>query len=105
MEVITDVLRISDDESVTCSNFVFCYKMFNSEFKIITSLKSPKFSLEDNFADKLDIICIPVSETKYCCKILNPKTGLFNFKIISEKKHFCKLFEIKNCSDSLEEYK
>jgi hypothetical protein len=54
-----------------------------SEFKLYGSLNAPKFQLEDNQGNKVEIIAIQVAQEKYSFKILEPKAGLFMLNIFN----------------------
>jgi hypothetical protein len=80
-------------ENETC--FVAQESKSKSEFKLYGSLKDPKFILEDNFGEKVDIISIQVAENKYSFKIMDAKTGNYFLKITIGKNIVTRLLEIK----------
>ncbi len=66
-----------------------------SEFKLYASLNDPKFLMEDDLGNKIDIIGIRVAENKYSFKITNPKTGNYFLKIAQSNITITKSIEIK----------
>jgi hypothetical protein len=55
-----------------------------SEFKLYGSLNAPKFQLEDNLGNKVEIIAIQVAQEKYSFKIIDAKTGLYILNIFNK---------------------
>ena len=78
------------NEIIEFENYTFFFKcdIFNSEFKIITTLKNPTFILENknSLSNNLKLIAIQVDDFKYSCKIINPKPELYILRILSENK-------------------
>lgn len=94
----SNVLYLDSINECKKSSYVFCYDLFNSEFKVIIYDQNPIFALVDDKSNKIDMVYIRVAENKYSCKIFKPTQGQHYLKISAEKRQFEIDFVIKNCS-------